>query len=73
MLGFFDLDQVKQATLYVQSLPDTDKSVVESWLWVEGLLMGLYYILLFAVVFFLGRRIIQAVIAGYREARAEAV
>lgn len=73
MLGFFDIERVTEATRYVQSLPDADKSVVQSWLVVEGMLMGLYYILLFAVVFFLGRRMIQALIAGYREAKAEAV
>lgn len=72
-VALFDLDKVREATQYVQSLPEGDRDIVRTWLVTEGLLAGLYYILLFLVVFLLGRRIIQAMIAAYREAKAESV
>ena len=73
LLGFFDIETIREATEYLRTIPETDRGVVTTWLWIEGLLMALYYVLLFATVFFLGRRIIPAMIAGYREARAEAI
>lgn len=72
-LARFDLDKVRQANEYVSGLPEGNQAVVQTWLVTEGLLAALYYVLLFTVVFLLGRRIIQAVIAAYREARAESV
>lgn len=72
-LALFDLDKVRQATAYVQTLPPEDKDVVRTWLITEGVLAGMYYILLFTVVFLLGRRVIQAMIAAYREAKAQSV
>lgn len=72
-LALFDLDKVRQATDYIRTLPADDKEVVRTWLITEGVLAGLYYILLFTVIFLLGRRIIQAMIAAYREAKAQSV
>ena len=74
LLPLADLtDSVKQASQYVSNLPPDDKSVVTTWLVFEGIARIIYYILVFLVVFLLGRRIIQAMIAGYREARAQSV
>lgn len=73
LLASLDVGDLKQAVEYVQTLPPEDKSVVTTWLVFEGLAQITYYILLFAAVFFLGRRIIQAMIAAYREAKAESV
>ena len=73
LLALLDLQTIKDAAEYVKSLPPEDKSVVTTWLVFEGITRLVYYILVFLVVFLLGRRIIQAVIAGYREARAESV
>ncbi len=64
---------IRDAAEYVQSLPPEDKPIVTTWLVFEGITRIIYYILIFLVVFLLGRRIIQAMIAGYREARAESV
>ena len=68
-----NVDTVKAATAYVQNLPPEDKSVVTTWLVFEGIGRIVYYVLLFLAVFLLGRRMIQGVIAGYREARAQSV
>lgn len=68
-----DVAAVREAVDYVKTLPPEDKSVVTTWLVFEGLSRLTYYLLVFLAVFLLGRRIIQAVIAGYREARAESV
>ena len=68
-----NVEAVRQATAYVQNLPDADKSTVTTWLVFEGVGRIVYYILLFLAVFLLGRRMIQGVIAGYREARAQSV
>ncbi len=67
-----DPEKVRTAAQYVQGLSEEDKRVVETWLTAEAFLAGLYYILIAAVVFFLGRRIIVALVAAYREAKAEA-
>ncbi len=72
-LSQIDTATVREAVAFVQSLPEEDKSVVTTWLVFEGITRMLYYILVFLAVFLLGRRIIQAMIAGYREARAESV
>jgi hypothetical protein len=72
-LAIIDSEEVRRAGEYVEQLSDADKPIIQTWLVAEAVLAGLYYVLLFAVVFFLGRRIIQAVIAAYREARAESV
>ena len=74
LLPLADLtDSVRQASHYVSQLPPEDKSVVTTWLVFEGIARITYYILVFMAVFLLGRRIIQAMIAGYREARAQSV
>lgn len=73
VLAILDLGKIRDAVAYVQSLPDEDKSVITTWIVFEGLAQIVYYILLFTVVFLLGRRIIQAMIAGYREAKAQSV
>ena len=73
LLAIVDLDKVREATKYVRTLPEEDKSVVQTWLVAEAMLAGLYYILLFLIVFLLGRRIIQAAVAAYREAQAQSV
>ena len=64
-------EKVRTAAEYVRGLSDEDKQVVQTWLTAEAVLAGLYYVLIAAVVFFLGRRIIVALVAAYREARAE--
>ena len=73
LLAILDIGKIRDAVAYVQSLPEEDKSVITTWLVFEGLGQIVYYILLFTVIFLLGRRIIQAMIAGYREAKAESV
>ncbi len=72
-LAVFDLDGFKRALEHAEALPPEDKQLAQTFLVSEAILAGLYYVLLAAVVFFLGRRIIQALVAGYREARAESV
>ena len=73
LLAILDLDKVREATKYVRALPEGDRPIVQTWLVAEAMLAGLYYILLFLIVFLLGRRIIQAAVAAYREAQAESV
>ena len=66
-------DKIREAVDLVKNLPEEDKSIITTWIVFEGLGQIVYYILLFTVIFLLGRRIIQAMIAGYREAKAESV
>lgn len=74
LLPLADLsDSVRQAADYVRHLPAEDKSIVKTWIVFEGLARMTYYVLVFLAVFLLGRRIIQAMIAGYRESRAQSV
>ena len=73
ILAVLDVDKVKSATAYVRDLSAEDKGVIQTWIVAEATLAIVYYLLLAGVVFFLGRRIIQAAIAAYREARAESV
>ena len=72
VVALVDPEPVQSAAEYIRGLSPEDKDVVMTWLVFEGITRGLYYILVFLAVFLLGRRIIQAVIAAYREARAEA-
>lgn len=69
--GNADPEKVRTAAQYVAGLSDEEKRVVSTWLTAEALLAGLYYILIAIIVFLLGRRIIVALVAAYREARAE--
>ena len=69
--GNADPEKVRIAAQYVAGLSDEEKRVVSTWLTAEALLAGLYYILIAIIVFLLGRRIIVALVAAYREARAE--
>jgi hypothetical protein len=73
MLSLLDVGTIREAADYVNSLSPEDRSVVTTWLVFEGITRLAYYILVFLAVFLLGRRMIQAMIAGYREARAESV
>lgn len=73
LLAILDLQELRDAAAYINGLPEADKSIITTWIVFEGLAQITYYILLFTVVFLLGRRIIQAMIAGYREAKAESV
>lgn len=73
LLGLLDIGTIREAADYVNSLSPEDRSIVTTWLVFEGITRLAYYILVFLAVFLLGRRIIQAMIAGYREARAESV
>lgn len=73
LLAILNPDKIREAVALVKSLDEADKSVITTWIVFEGLAQIVYYILLFTVVFLLGRRIIQAMIAGYREAKAESV
>ena len=68
-----NVEAIRQAVDYVRQLPDEDRSVITTMLVFEGVGRIVYYFLVFAAVFLLGRRIIQGVIAGYREARATSV
>lgn len=72
-LGVLDLDKFKEGIDYAARLSEQDKELAQTWLWAKATLAGIYYVLLAAVVFFLGRRIITAFIAAYREAKAESV
>jgi hypothetical protein len=73
LLAVFDLDKFKEGLDYAASLGDEEVDIAHTWLVSEAILAGMYYLLLATVVFLLGRRIIQAMVAGYREARAESV
>ena len=74
LLPLADLvDSVREAASYEKNLAPEDKSVVTTWIVFEGLARITYYALIFAAVFLLGRRIIQAMIAGYRESKAQSV
>lgn len=73
LLAILNLQELRDAAAYIKGLPEADKSILTTWIVFEGLAQITYYILLFTVVFLLGRRIIQAMIAGYREAKAESV
>ena len=68
-----DLETIEEAVAYVQSLEGETHGTIQTWIITQGLLFGLYYVLLFMAVFLLGRRIIQAAVAAYREARAQSV
>lgn len=73
LLAILDLQELRDAAAYINGLSEEDKSVITTWIVFEGLAQITYYILLFTVILLLGRRIIQAMIAGYREAKAESV
>ena len=73
LFSLLDTGTIREAVDYVNSLSPEDRSVVTTWLVFEGITRLVYYILVFLAVFLLGRRMIQAMIAGYREARAESV
>lgn len=73
LLAILNVQELKDAAALIQTLPEEEKSALTTWIIFEGLAQITYYILLFTVVFLLGRRIIQAMIAGYREAKAESV
>ncbi len=70
-LASFTTQEYREAAEYAEQLSPEGKQLAQTWLVSEAVLTGLYYILFACVVFFLGRRIIQALIAAYREARAE--
>ncbi|MEM1013043.1 MAG: hypothetical protein AAGI46_12580 [Planctomycetota bacterium] len=72
-IAAFDLDGFKRAMEHASSLEPEEQQIAHTFLVSEAILAGLYYVLLAAVVFFLGRRIIQAMVAGYREAKAQSV
>ena len=72
-LASFGVDEYRRAVDYAENLSPEGKQLAQTWLVSEAVLTGLYYLLFAWVVFFLGRRIIQAMIAAYREARAESV
>ena len=71
-LAMFNTDRFREAIDYAATLGEEEKRLAQTFLVSEAVLLGLYYLLVAFVVFFLGRRIIQAVIAAYREARAQA-
>lgn len=71
LASLLDINEIREATNYINTLDEEDKSIIHTWLVFEGLSRIAYYLLVFLAVFLLGRRIIQAVIAGYREARAQ--
>ena len=73
LADLFNPETIRQGSEYVRGLSEEDRAIVMTWLWFEGLGRMLYYVLVFLAVFLLGRRIIQALIAGYREARAQSV
>ena len=68
----FDTEKFRQAIDYAATLGEEEKRLAQTFLVSEAVLAGVYYVLMAMIVFFLGRRIIQAVIAAYREARAQA-
>jgi hypothetical protein len=72
-LALFNSDKIQEALDYAHNLGQEEKEIAQTWLVSEAILAGLYYVLVAAIVFFLGRRIIQAIIAAYREAKAESV
>ena len=73
LLNTADPDKVRDAARFVQNLSPQDKELMNTWLVTEAMLAGLFYVLVAVVVFLLGRRIVQALIAAYREAKAQAV
>ena len=73
LADLLDLDRLRTAANFLQTLPAQDKQVITTMIVFEGLARLLYYLLIFLAVFLLGRRMIQGMIAGYREARAQSV
>ena len=68
-----DAETIQSAADVMRGLPEDDRATIQTWLIFEGLARIVYYIAVFLAVFLLGRRIIQGIIAGYREARAQSV
>lgn len=73
LASLLNVNEVREATSYINTLSEDEKSIIHTWLVFEGLCKLAYYFLVFLAVFLLGRRIIQAMIAGYREAKAQSV
>lgn len=73
LASLLDVNEIREATSYINTLSEDEKSIIQTWLIFEGLCRLAYYFLVFTAVFLLGRRIIQAMIAGYREAKAQSV
>lgn len=73
LASLLDVNEIREATSYINTLSEDEKSIIHAWLIFEGLCRLVYYVLVFLAVFLLGRRIIQAMIAGYREARTQSV
>lgn len=73
LASLLDVNEIREATRYINTLSEDEKSIIHTWLIFEGICRLAYYFLVFLAIFLLGRRIIQAMIAGYREAKAQSV
>jgi hypothetical protein len=63
------LDQFNQVLEKISKLPEGDKETMQTWLIVTCVMSVVYYLVVGAVVWALGRRIVQASFAALREAR----
>jgi hypothetical protein len=62
-------EEFKQITDEIRNLPDPEKATMQTWLVVKCVMSVVYYVVAGFVVWALGRRLIQAMFAAFREAR----
>jgi hypothetical protein len=67
------LDSVKAVFEFIKQLPPEDKAAVQSALITHCIITCVYYVVLGLVAFLLGRRLIQAFFAAWREAKRERI